>query len=73
MRHSASLVTYIESVVDRTPVCACGAPMVPADHDGALYLECSTHDQEKRGFTARLWSLFGHDRQLLMAREELAA
>jgi hypothetical protein len=73
MRHSTSLVSYIESAVDRNPFCACGSPMLPVDHDGALYLECARHDEEKRGFTARLWSLFGHDRQLLMAAEELAA
>jgi hypothetical protein len=73
MNSSTSLVSYIESAVDRTPYCACGATMIPADHDGALYLECVRHDEEKHGITARLWALFGHDRQLLMAADELAA
>ena len=70
--HETSLVSYIESSVDHHPFCACGAPMIPADHDGALYLECSRHDEERHGLS-RLWSLFGHDRQLLIAADELAA
>ena len=73
MSTSTSLVSYIESAVDRTPYCACGATMVPVDHDGALYLECARHDEAKHGFLARMWSLIGHDRQLLMGAEDLAA
>jgi hypothetical protein len=73
MPHSSSLVGYIESAVDRNPFCACGASMIPVEHDGALYLECVRHDEEKRGFAARVWALFGHDRQLLLAADELAA
>lgn len=73
MRHDRSLVVFIESALDRTPFCACGAPMVPADHAGALYLECTTHDEQPRGFFARLLSLVGHDRHLLLAAEEMAA
>jgi hypothetical protein len=73
MRHSRSLIGYIETAVDRNPFCACGASMIPVEHDGALYLECSRHDEEKHGVVARIWSLFGHDRQLLLAPEELAA
>jgi hypothetical protein len=73
MDESRSLITYIESAIDRNPLCACGAPMQPVEHDGALYLECATHDEERRGILARVWSLFGHDRRLLFVADELAA
>jgi hypothetical protein len=73
MTHDRSLIGYIESAIDRTPLCACGAAMVPAEHDGALFLECATHDEDRRGVIARVRALFGHDRQLLLAAEELAA
>ena len=72
MRHSHSLVDYIESAIDNTPFCACGAGMTVVEHDGALWLECIHHDEETRGFVARMWSLFGHDRSLLLAADEAA-
>jgi hypothetical protein len=72
MRHSTSLVGFIESAIDRTPFCACGAGMTAVEHDGALWLECVRHDEERRGLVARIWSLFGHDRQLLLAADEAA-
>ena len=72
MRHSTSLVDFIESSIDRTPFCACGAGMTAVEHDGSLWLECVRHDEEHRGFAARLWSLVGHDRQLLLAADEAA-
>jgi hypothetical protein len=73
MRPSRSVIGYIESSMDSNPFCACGAQMIPVEHDGALYLECARHDQDDRGLVARIWSLFGHDRKLLLAPEELAA
>ena len=73
MRDSRSIVDYIESAIDRHPFCACGAGMAPVEHDGALYLECRTHDEEKRGVIARISAVFGHDRRLLMAAEDMAA
>lgn len=72
MHHSQSLVGYIESAIDQTPFCACGAGMTVVEHDGALWLECIRHDEARRGVVARLWSLFGHDRRLLLAAEEAA-
>jgi len=73
MTHSRSYVTFIENAIDRNPFCACGSPMTPVEHDGALWLECATHDEVRRGLVARVSALFGHDRQLLLAREEYAA
>lgn len=73
MRHSRSLIGYIESAADRKPFCACGASMIPVEHDGALYLECARHDEERKGLGSKLWAFFGHDRELLLAPEELAA
>jgi hypothetical protein len=72
MLHSGSLVDYIETSIDRTPFCACGAGMTAVEHDGALWLECVRHDEDRRGVVARLWALFGHDRQLLLAADEAA-
>ena len=72
MRHSISLVDYIDSAIDRTPFCACGAGMTAVEHDGSLWLECIRHDEVHRGMIARLWSIVGHDRRLLLAAEEAA-
>ena len=72
MRHTSSLVDYIETSIDRNPFCACGAGMTAVEHDGSLWLECSRHDDDRRGVIARLWSLFGHDRTLLFAADEAA-
>jgi hypothetical protein len=72
MRHSTSLICFIETAIDRTPFCACGAGMTAVEHDGALWLECVRHDEERHGLVARIWSVFGHDRQLLLAADEAA-
>lgn len=72
MRHTTSLVGYLESAIDRTPFCACGAGMTVAEHDGALWLECTRHDDPRQGIAARVWSLLGHDRRLLLSAEEAA-
>ena len=73
MRHSRSLIGYIESAIDNNPFCSCGASMIPVEHDGALYLECARHDEERRGVVSRIRALLGHDRQLLIARDEMVA
>ena len=72
MHHSQSLVGVIETAIDQNPYCACGAGMTVVEHDGALWLECVRHDEERRGLASRIWSLFGHDRRLLLAAEEAA-
>ena len=57
------------------PYCACGAPMVPADVDGGLWLECSAlraragSPSAVRSFLDRLL----HDRRVIVGREELLA
>lgn len=73
MRHSRSFVSFIDTAIDRHPFCDCGAPMTPVDHDGDIWLECTRHDEVPRGIVARITALFGHDRELLLAREEGAA
>jgi hypothetical protein len=50
---------------------ACSAPAVPAEHNGAIWLECSTLG-EHRSRLQRLTS-WGHTRRLLIAAEQLAA
>jgi hypothetical protein len=72
MRHSQSLIGFIESAIDQDPFCACGAGMTVVEHDGALWLECVRHDDRPHGLASRIWSLFGHDRRLLLAAEEAA-
>jgi hypothetical protein len=72
MQHTSSLVDYIERAIDRTPFCACGAGMTAVEHDGSVWLECVRHDEDRRGIIARVWSLFGHDRRLLLAADEAA-
>ena len=46
--------------------------MTAVEHDGSLWLECIRHDEQHRGVVARLWSLVGHDRRLLLAADEAA-
>ena len=46
--------------------------MTVVDHDGSLWIECVRHDEDRRGIVARLWSLVGHDRRMLLAAEEAA-
>jgi hypothetical protein len=51
--------------------------MTPVDRDGALWLECVTQRTPRRtSAIARLMSLewlTGHDRRLILGREELQA
>lgn len=73
MRHSRSLVTLIEAAEAESPFCVCGGSMVAVEHDGALWLECVEHDATPTGLRDRFRALLGHDRRLLLAREEYAA
>lgn len=73
MRHSHSLVTLIETAEAANPFCACGSSMIAVEHEGQLWLECVQHDAEATGIVSRLRAFLGHDRRLLLAREECAA
>lgn len=73
MQYSRSFVDHIEQTQSRTPYCVCGGTMVPVEHDGALWLECIRHDAPPEGWFSRIWSLVGHDRQLILSAEELPA
>jgi hypothetical protein len=74
MYDRTGMIELIEDAESHTPFCSCWAPMVPAVRDGALWLECSARPEPRRGFLSRLVSLdwaFSHDRQLLLAADEL--
>jgi hypothetical protein len=76
-------VLHLVSDAEReTPWCAsCGAVMIPVDHDGGLWLECSDRlnrdDRKREGLLGRVASLeewlFPHSRQVIISAEELAA
>lgn len=68
--------TWILDIIEESqrglPLCAsCAAPAIPAEHDGAIWLECSTLG-EHRSPLRRLAS-WGHTRKLLVAADEMAA
>lgn len=68
--------TWILEVIEDSqrsfPTCeACSAPAVPAEHDGAIWLECATLS-EHRSRLRRLTS-WGHTRKLLVPADEVAA
>jgi hypothetical protein len=72
-----TILHLIRDAERRTPYCACGGVMTPVDRDGALWLECITRRAPRRASAiARILSLewlTGHDRHLILDREELQA
>jgi ssDNA-binding Zn-finger/Zn-ribbon topoisomerase 1 len=77
MFDNARMLDLIERTLDADPFCpVCGAPTDVRDHDGRLWIECSTAPTEERnGLIARLEvALLGHPRRLIVdLREDLAA
>ena len=70
-----AILELIEDAERSHQYCSCGAPMVPADETGALWLLCSNRPAP-RPLRSRLTSfdwLTPHDRILLVDAEELAA
>lgn len=70
-----AILELVESAENAHRTCSCGAPMVPADEAGALWLQCS-HRPAPRGLRTKLTSLdwiAPHDRILLLDASELAA
>jgi hypothetical protein len=66
------ILEVIEDSQRGLPVCAsCSAPAIPAEHDGAIWLECSTLSED-RSRLRRLTS-WGHTRKLLVAADQIAA
>lgn len=73
MSYSNSLIFLIERAEAANPTCHCGQGMAVTERDGALWLECVALTEPAQGLIARIQSIFGHDRRLLLAPEELAA
>ena len=70
-----AILELVEAAENAHPKCACGAPMVPVDEAGALWLLCAKRPAP-RSLRSRLTSLdwlTPHDRILLLAADELAA
>jgi hypothetical protein len=72
-----ALVDLVEDAERTNPFCACGAPMIVAEHEGGLWLECSARRRTGEGLLARVTSfdwLAPHRRRLLVdLGESLAA
>jgi hypothetical protein len=76
MYDRTTVLHLVNDAYRRTPACACGSSMATVEHDGALWLECRTQRAPGRSRLARLRSLdflIGHDRELILGRDELAA
>jgi hypothetical protein len=70
-----AILDLVESAENSHRLCSCGAPMVPADKDGALWLLCSDRPAP-RSLRSKLTSLdwlTPHDRVLLLDADELVA
>jgi hypothetical protein len=75
MYDRSGILELIEDAERSHRACSCGAPMVPADEAGALWLICSERPAP-RNLRSRLMSLDWvrpHDRILLLDADELAA
>ena len=74
-----AIVNLVEDAERNDPYCACGAPMIAQERDGALWLACSSQREpaERRegvlGRIRSLASLAWHDRRLLLDAAELQA
>jgi hypothetical protein len=76
MYDRATVLHLVNDAYRRMPTCACGGSMAAVERDGSLWLECRARQETGRSLVARLRSLdwlVGHDRELILAREELAA
>jgi hypothetical protein len=75
MYERIAILQLIEDAERTEPFCVCGAPMVAADRDGALWLECSTRHTRRDGRFARLAYRLGlhSEREILAAPALIAA
>jgi hypothetical protein len=77
MFDNARMLDVIERALDAEPTCpVCGAPTDVRDHDGRLWLECSSASSDPpNGIVARLGAaILPHPRRLLIdLREPRAA
>lgn len=77
MSHNAGMLDLIERTFDDHPICsACGAQNDIREHDGQLWLECSSVSVDPpTGLIARLGAaLMPHPRRLILdLREDRAA
>lgn len=75
MYDRTAILELIESAENAHRYCSCGAPMVPADEGGALWLLCSNRPAPRslRSRLASLDWLNPHHRSLLLDADELSA
>jgi hypothetical protein len=76
MYDRTAIIDLVEDAERHAPHCACGAPLVAREEDGALWLACSARRPERQGVLARLRALdflAWHDRRLLLDAAELQA
>ena len=70
--HTAAL-ERIEQAQHETPFCGCGAPTLPVDRNGVIWLGCTSLDEPK-GLVRRLLSLdLSHTHQPIVDLAELDA
>jgi hypothetical protein len=75
MYERTAIIELVEAAENAHRLCSCGAPMVPADEAGALWLLCANRPAP-RNLRSKLTSLdwiTPHDRILLLDASELAA
>jgi hypothetical protein len=76
MYDRVTILNLVDDAERQTPLCHCGAPMIPVDRDGGLWLECSARPRTRDGLLARLVSLdwlASHRRRPLVTAEEMRA
>ena len=74
MLDAARMLDLIERALDAHPTCSvCGAPTDVRDHDGRLWLECSSAASDPpSGFVARLGAaILAHPRRVVVDLGEL--
>ncbi len=67
-RENERAVDVIESAERSAPYCPCGRHMIAVANGGAIWLECSSRQEEKTGLAGYLARItaFGHTRRMIM-------
>jgi len=76
MYDRTTILNLVHDAQRHDPSCACGAHMIPVDHDGGLWLECSTlraRGDEPVSLVRSLVDRLRHERRVILDREELLA
>lgn len=74
MLTNAQAVEIIEAASREIPTCDCGAPTIVNDHDGAIFVECSTLENRPGGLRRILHLDFptAHVRRVVIDSTEAA-